>query len=282
MSPAAANGLGPRSGAESQGGDPGAQMPTPNIPNLRDIGGYPTTDGRHVRLGLVYRSTALARADDADLDVLAGLGLRTIFDLRTAAERSASPDRSPQGVREIDLDVLADEPEAAAAHIPELTSDPAKASEVLASTDITAIFDNIYRGLVTLPSAVDSYRRLFLALAEEGTLPALYHCTTGKDRTGWATAALLTLLGVAEDVVVEDYLRSNDYLMAGLQPMLDAFAAGGGDAELLKPVIGVKAEYLRSALEIMHSRYGTVEGYFADGLSVDVSAQQRLRELFLH
>jgi protein-tyrosine phosphatase len=63
--------------------------------------------------------------------------------------------------------------------------------------------------------------------------------------------------------------------------VLDRFAAGGGDPRLLRPVLGVEAEYLRAALEEARLRYGTIERYFADGLGLDASARQRLRDALL-
>jgi protein-tyrosine phosphatase len=260
---------------------PGTLLECDAVPNLRDVGGYKTSDGRRIRVGLLYRSTALDRASDADLSRLRDRRIRTVFDLRTAAEREAAPDRDLDGAATVNLDVMADAPGASPARIARLTSQPQKASRLLARSDIDATFDTAYRGLVSLPSARTAYHDLFLALAGADALPALYHCTTGKDRTGWATAALLLLLGVSESDVIDDYLLSNGYLLAGLQPVLDGFAANGGDPQLLKPVLGVKARYLQTALAEMRERYGTIQSYFADGLGLDAAAQQRLRGTFL-
>jgi protein-tyrosine phosphatase len=69
-----------------------------------------------------------------------------------------------------------------------------------------------YLEFITPPSANTAFRQLFVELSQKKQLPSLYHCTTGKDRTGWASAALLTLLGVPEDKVYEDFLRSNEYI----------------------------------------------------------------------
>jgi protein-tyrosine phosphatase len=272
-------------GAATGSGDPDARPGTllecDGVANLRDVGGYQTANGRRIRMGLLYRSTALDRASDADVSRLRERGIRTVFDLRTAAEREAAPDRDLGGATTVNLDVMADAPGAPPARIARLTSQPQKASRLLARTDIDTAFDTAYRGLVSLPSARTAYHELFLALAGADALPALYHCTTGKDRTGWATAALLLLLGVSESDVVDDYLLSNGYLLAGLQPVLDGFAAGGGDPELLKPVLGVKTRYLRTALTEVREQYGTIERYFADGLGLDAAVQHRLRDTFV-
>jgi protein-tyrosine phosphatase len=68
---------------------------------------------------------------------------------------------------------------------------------------------------------------LFIQLGEKNQLPSLFHCTTGKDRTGWAAAALLTLLGVPEEKVNEDYLRSNEYILPAYKQAIDGFVVRG-------------------------------------------------------
>jgi len=83
----------------------------------------------------------------------------------------------------------------------------------------------------------------------------VFHCTTGKDGTGWAAASTLLVLGVSTDDVFADYLLTNDQLLPTLQPLLDQFRSIGGDPELLMPVVGVQKEYLQTVLDEMHKRY---------------------------
>ena len=131
-------------------------------------------------------------------------------------------------------------------------------------------------------SATLKFRKLFLALGDEQQLPAVFHCTTGKDRTGWSAAALLTLLGVPGDVVMEDYLRSNDYILPAYQKVIDDFVAAGGEKEIPQAILGVKKEYLEAAFDEMQTKYGTIENYFADGLGIiDADQQKALRGLYL-
>jgi protein-tyrosine phosphatase len=80
---------------------------------------------------------------------------------------------------------------------------------------------------------------------------------------------------------MRDYLITNQVLVPALQPVLDRFAAAGGDPDLLLPVIGVQREYLESALDDMRERYGTVEGYFTEGLGIDADGQDALRAAFV-
>ncbi len=138
-----------------------------------------------------------------------------------------------------------------------------------------------YRDFVTLPSAIASYRTLFTDLAAHDNLPALVHCTTGKDRTGWATASLLLLLGLDEDAVFHEYLLTNEQLVPKLQPMVDKFAANGGDPDLLAPVLGVQTSYLDAAIDEMQKRFGSIDGYFADGLGLDAATIEALRSSYI-
>ena len=93
--------------------DAGSKIAIPGLPNLRDLGGWSAGEGRRVRRGMMYRSTVLDRLDAAGLEALDGLSLRTVIDLRTAAERIAAPDRVPLSAAAIVCDVLGDSPNAA-------------------------------------------------------------------------------------------------------------------------------------------------------------------------
>lgn len=260
---------------------PGAAIPIPSVPNLRDLGGYRTVDGTTVRTGVLYRSVALSELSDDDVAAFASLGIRTVFDLRTEAERTARPDRRLDGVQEVLLDVLADSTDAAPAQLESLVGDPASAGEHLGNGQAQLLFERGYREFVSLPSARAAYRAFFSALLEDSTVPALFHCTTGKDRTGWAAATTLMLLGVQRSDVVADYLHTNRDLLPALQPLVDGFAAQGGDPTLLEPVLGVEAEYLEAALDEMDHEFGSLAAYFRDGLGLDHDAQDELRARLL-
>ena len=139
----------------------------------------------------------------------------------------------------------------------------------------------VYRELISLPSAKQAYRQLFVSLGKPDQLPALFHCTAGKDRTGWAAAALLTLLGVPKDKVMEDYLRSNEYILPAYQTTINAFVAAGGKRAIPMDVLSVKAEYLDAAFDEIKKKYGTIENYFSEALGIDAAGQKALRDLYL-
>jgi len=251
------------------------------VPNLRDLGGWPTRDGGRVRAGLLYRSTALDKLAGEDMAAFMGLGIRSVYDLRTAAEREAQPDRLPPGAEYVVVDVLKDSADAAPAQLLKVLSNPQAAEKMLGGGKAEPLFELGYREIVSLPSACVGYQRLFSDLTREEHRPALFHCTTGKDRTGWAAASLLTLLGVSDDLVMKEYLLTNTQLLPAEKPIFDQFQALGGDPDVLLPVLAVAPEYLNAALDEMRKRFGAIEGYFSEALKIDEGAQKALRAAFV-
>jgi len=259
----------------------GIALDIPTVPNLRDVGGYKTDDGKTVVHGLAYRSDTFNPMNAEDITKLKRLELKNDYDLRTTSEAKTRPDEIPTGVQYHLLNVLADAKSAAPAELEALMHEPKKANVALGGGKIEALFMEAYREFITLPSAKQSYRTLFQSLADGKKLPAVFHCTTGKDRTGWAAAALLTLLGVPKETVMADYMRTNEYTLPQFKHAIDSFVAAGGNRDIAVAVFGVKTEYLDASFDEMQKQYGTIEKYFAEGLGIDASGQKVLRDMFL-
>lgn len=252
------------------------------MPNLRDAGGLPAAGGARVRTGALYRSGQLGGLDDETLTAFGGLGVGTVVDLRTAAERAVLPDRLPAGVELIVADVLGDAAAAAPAQLNELVRDPARVADAVRGGHVEELFARTYRDFVTLPSAHAGYRALYTAIADRADArPLLFHCTAGKDRTGWAAAALLLLLGVPDAAVLEDFMLSDRLAFAGFAPLVAAFVRNGGDADVLHPILGVEPGYLAAGLQQLETSYGSVEAWFADALGLDAAFQEQLRARLL-
>jgi protein-tyrosine phosphatase len=251
------------------------------IPNLRDVGGYKTRYGATIAFGLAYRSNTFNPLSAEDIKKLELLNLKNDYDLRTTSEAKLKPDQIPSGVQYHMLNVLADAKSAAPAKIEALMHEPKKANVVLGGGKIEALFIEAYREFISLPSAKQSYRTLFLSLADHENLPAVFHCTTGKDRTGWAAAALLTLIGVPKETVMADFMRTNEYTIPQFQRAIEAFVAAGGDRSIPLAVLGVKVEYLEASFDEMQKQYGSIEKYFSEGLGIDPAGQKAIRNLFL-
>jgi protein-tyrosine phosphatase len=212
---------------------------------------------------------------------IADLNLKYVYDLRTYDEMHSRPEELPPAASHVWLDVLADSPQAGPAMLEKLITDPKVANAELGGGKAAAGFRESYREFVSLRSAQHEYRKLFLSLADQEMLPALFHCTTGKDRTGWAAAAFLTLLGVPKETVMEDYLRSNEYIIPLYRKVIDGAVASGIEEEIPLSILGVRQEYLEAAFDEMEKKYGTIEKYFSEGLGIDAAGQKALRDRYL-
>lgn len=229
-----------------------------SVDNLRDVAGpdegYPTRDGRRVRRGVFYRANAL-RPDDDDLARLVGLGLRVVHDLRRADEVASHPDREVPGAQWRHVDVLG-----------------VAADDALGFTDAAqsrAMMETVYRDFVHRPAVRAALARVLRDLAT-APLPQLFHCTAGKDRTGWLAVLLLHLADVDEATVRADYLLSNQRTAGSRARYEQLIVDGLGPAMLpvLQPVLVVTDDYLDLALGEVESAYGDLDGYLRDGLGL--------------
>jgi protein-tyrosine phosphatase len=256
-------------------------IPAATVANLRDLGAVPLGGGRSVRAGLVFRSGQLDRLDPAE-PVVAALGIRTVVDFRTARERAERPDHVPVGARPLVADVLADQLAASglppAARLKALLADPALAEQLLGGGRARTAFARTYRAFVHSASARASYRAFLTELGDPFAGPLLFHCSAGKDRTGWAATIVLALLGADEETTMAEYLAVNPGVRTAFAPLIEGFTAQGGDPELALSLVGVLPEYLEAALEEVATRYGTMERYVRDGLGVPDEAVTVLRE----
>lgn len=238
--------------------------------NFRDLGGYATADGHHLKKGLLFRSDSLAKASDADLAELHALRLRTDFDFRTDSEVAAAPDRLPAGVQRIALPMGGD------------FNIAALQKEIL-SGDLSGIdLGKSYGEMVIRDS--DKFRTFFTDLLNPQTLPAVFHCTGGKDRTGMATALLLTALGVPRQTVMADYMASNYYLHDDIESTLWKVRLASHfrvDGDGFRGIMGVHRRYLDNAFAAIDAHYGSVDNYLTQALDLDQAKRAQLRQLYL-
>ncbi len=252
-------------------------IPLQGAENFRDLGGYATRDGRTVRFGLLFRSDDLSGLTDDDLETLGHLHLRTIFNLRSDREGGARayrlPGASPPRVVHLPVDVEPLFPGLLRRLILRGDVGPFEFSRRHIEANVAYVLD--FR---------DEFGALLRTLAEPGTLPALVHCTKGKDRTGFAAALVLFALGVPRDTVFEDYLLTNRYTAASrrrtvrLVRLASLFRVG---EEEIRPLVEARPEYLQAALETIDEHYGSVEAYLREGLGLGDARLERLRAAVL-
>ncbi|MFJ9624479.1 tyrosine-protein phosphatase [Streptomyces sp. NPDC101181] len=253
-------------------------VPAATVVNLRDLGGIALGRDRRVRQGALFRSGQLSELDPARDRAVAALGIRTVVDLRTADERQWAPDRLPDRARLFVADVLGDQPGVAPARLRSLLADPAEAERVLGGGRAEELFAETYRKMVLSPGAAAAYRAFLETAADPGARPLIFHCTAGKDRTGWAAAVLLMILGASRATVLADFLAVNPVVRRAFAPYVQKFLDGGGDPVVAAAVVEVRPRYLQAALDAVDERWGGLDAYVRDGLRLPDAALRRLRE----
>ena len=258
---------------------PGTDLPAlDGVTNFRELGGHKTRDGRLVRPRSLFRSSHWGRASDADVAILREYGVGLVLDFRSEHDiAQEGADRLPEGTRVVTL----------------ATEDPAAGTDLRAMLqkgdrdEIFAFFgDGGSEAYMTAGAArlvterTEPFSRFLAALAEPDPPPALFHCSAGKDRAGWAASALLLALGVDESDACDHYLVSNH--------TYDVDKQHGGSSwvdedlvELLQPLTKVKAEYFEASVASAKKAFGSLDGYFGKGLGLSDAQREQLRKNWL-
>lgn len=255
---------------------PGSPLPFERCDNFRELGGYAGLGGKHVKYGAFYRAPALANLrTEADWALFCSLGVKTVFDFRSDAERAQLPDPELPGVRCV--------------HAPAMLDGGGGGvnfdlNAILAGGEraIDGMLDWVESSYAGIAFGNPAYRQLFEAIAA-GKTPVLFHCSAGKDRTGVAAALILLALGVAREDVVRDYLLTNDCrarsrtaLVKKLEPALGARAAEYADV-----IGGVRQSSIDTTLDAIERRYPSFEAYLEAECGVTPAALARIREQYL-
>lgn len=235
--------------------------------NFRDLGGYGTSDGRHVKWRQVYRSDNLARLTEADRIKLESLGIRTVVDLRSRVEMEKSPDKLPVGAGYVPLPVQTGE------------LNFISAMERLKKGDVDWLTDDfLLRGYIAnLDHFGYVWAEALTAISQEKFRPVVFHCTGGKDRAGTLAALLLLSLGVPEETVIEDHQLSNVFIKPLLGKVNKYVQSLGVDPEKVKPYFTAPLNCIEALLEHLRSRYGSAERYLIDTAGLDPAVLERLR-----
>jgi len=241
--------------------------------NFRDIGGYPTVDGRLVRWGRVFRSDGLSRLTDADLVVLSRLGVRHVFDFRTHSEAADAPNRLPEA------------PPVVYRNLPVSHGkfDFVQAVKRLKAGDASWLTPdfmlNGYLGSLSLHGM--TWGRVIRHIAETSDGSTVFHCTGGKDRTGACTALILLVLGVSEETVIADHQLSNRYIAELLPKINQMLAAHGVDPDILMPYLTAPRECIIAFLDALNAQYGSAAAYLQEKGGVSAETLDQLRQNLL-
>ena len=226
-------------------------------PNIRHIGGYETRHGSVTKPDMV-RAASLHRLKPNGVEHLHERGVRTVVDLRSKVERErdVTPDLAPYGIAHVFAPVFEQE-----------------ASPVGLASEEFVGYGVVYERMLRMGRA--AYRTLFETIAEtEGGL--LFHCAAGKDRTGVAAALMLNLVGVSDEVIVDDYRHSGELLKPLLVEWLPKMAERGITEERAHALMGSPVEAMESALKHLHTAYGSAEAYLRE-IGIDDGVLSKVR-----
>jgi len=247
----------------------------PGAHNMRDLGGYPTADGRFVRSDLLFRSGHPGDILAEHLPDLLALGLRTIIDLRTTGERRA---RAFPDALIASLTYWSRDYDFSRGEIVKMLSDPT----LTASNMRERIFASYSRYPEEQRDAIGAVFKAILA----GRFPLLINCTAGKDRTGVISAILLSALGVPREIVREDYALTEKInypttLLHRLEPDNPYAAVEHVDLEVRRAMMRSAPEYLDAMFETLDAVYGSIPAYLESEHGIGDDQLTSIRELLL-
>ena len=249
------------------------KLPFTGAHNFRDLGGYKTSDGKTVKWGKVYRSDNLHSLTDEDLKYMERLNLKSVVDFRSDEERNEEPDRLTPDMTPILLPIKF-EPEGVTENLTrDLTFGNLDSSNLLRDFNI-----------ILVKEFTEEYREFFRHIVDNGGEPFLLHCTAGKDRAGFGSAMILTVLGVPREQIIEDYLLTNTYVSDHvdrklLETELKTFFRA--DSDNLRKINFVEERYIQAAFDTIDSHWGGMDQYISEGLNLTEEDIGKIRNYYL-
>lgn len=246
---------------------PAAAVAAPQLSsiwNFRDVAGngVPLSGGATMTTGVVYRAGQLKGLSDADLATLEGLGITAIYDLRSKAAATATPDRLLSGAPATVFDVFAGRN---------------LAYKGKTAAGARAYMRSMNRQFVTDAAQRKNIAKVLRAIAG-ATGPVLIHCAAGKDRTGWVAAVLQKIAGASRDTIVSEYKLSNVYRKAYIDSAVaQARKISKTKAAIVKELQFNRRSFIEAGLDKASSQYGSFHRYLTKGLKLSASTIATLR-----
>ena len=248
------------------------------IANFRDLGGYPSDSGKQVKWGTLYRAGTLAHSSDADLRNLGQLQLVSLIDFRSSQEKEEEPNRlpDPTGFTVVEIPTLDD-------------GNKALVGDIMARID-SGNFDGFDPNLAMMTANrqfatefTPQFRQFIRTVLEADGAPIVWHCSAGKDRTGFAAAILLRILGTPRDIVMQDYMASREHALEARKSQLLLLRVFKGEeaADKLAIMMGVEEAWMNAAFEEIDAQWGSFDNYVSQGLLLSSADIQRLRKNLL-
>jgi protein-tyrosine phosphatase len=239
------------------------RIPFEGITNLRDLGGYPTVDGGVTKWGRVFRADALHKLTSVDLERFRELGVTTVYDLRSDAERAEFPNPVPS----LHLSIVGRPRDREPSQPP---------PEMIARNGEELLRDTYVGALTHSAGEIGSIVR---GLSDPHLTPAVFHCHGGKDRTGIVAAVLLLALGVDREIVLDDYEATSVYRVSDDQhDTLATILRAGISPEAAAGVLGTPRWAMAEAVDVLLGSPGGVAGFLTGPAGLKPGELDALRE----
>lgn len=247
---------------------------------MRDLGGYITSNGKHIKWNKLIRAGEIANLSSDDENILLNYGVNCVIDLRSDAEILKFPDILPSRIKYI--------------QIPLFNDDETESTEVINQMNQLYSSDphsghvrmmEVYRKLAIDKQPQAAYRKFFQLLLDSGEKHnILFHCSAGKDRTGIVAALILGALGVDERIVKQDYLLTNKLIFSRVQRRIERAIEANMNAQFITSLFSlstVSSDYFDAAFAIINYIFGGVQQYLKDWVGLTVNDITKLQRIYL-
>lgn len=271
--------LGTRTRVEAQKTvTPGTEIKLDGAVNIRDLGGYKTSDGKTVKEKRLIRGAELANLSEKDVAKLKqDYNLKTIVDFRTATERQSHPDPTLDYVYYFHTPIMRD--------TGATTSLADFITKAVDNTNPEAYLIEANKNFIEDEYSRFGYKQFFDTLLNNKNGSLLWHCTAGKDRAGFGAVLILSALGVPKEVVINDYLLSNQFRKEANNKIIAQVAEQTHNDSKAVAAIGalmeVRKTYIDAAFNEMDKRYGGIDGYLTKALGLTSNDLLQLKEMYL-
>ena len=246
--------------------------------NFRDLGGLGTACGKKLRKNRLLRCGQVSGLGAEDVIRLQKHGLHQIVDLRRPWETEVAPNDRIEWVNCVNIDIMAGR-----ASMDRMASAEGWIKD-LNPTHMDGEMMEIYRYFAASPHAKKGYAEFLRLCLENEKGAILFHCAHGKDRTGFAAAVILRILGVADEDIYKDYMLTNKMRKAANAEAMERYRTQGMNEEqiaAMEILYNVRREYLAAAFDAVNEKYGCFENYVEQGLGLTLNDVARLKELYL-
>lgn len=248
--------------------------------NFRDMGGLQTHKGKCMRNDLLYRSAELSKVSPSDLEKIQSIALKTIIDLRTPNERKHKIDRLPpnSNSRVVSIPIYP------------TPDDPGRLRKLywflsgkFKNVDFEAFTKEFYYRIAF--NHTSQIKEIMGLISTANNLPALLHCSGGKDRTGFLSAIIQLLIGVPHEKVMEDYLLTNELIVPQIERIYHQYnwvPLFKLPLERMRPVFEARTEYLDETLNHIFKKHTTISCYLQEACGISQKTLTDVQQLLLN